>query len=115
MPSFRPMRDSKLVIAFSTCWVVGLLTPGSGNAPQMQSAFAGDAFAASAPRSWGRATAPAPAAAEYFRKSRLVTLMSPPGVVSQGPRPSDTDPFPSFATRVRLEATRMVARAPECV
>src|SRR3954469_18283551 len=114
MPSFRPISDSKVLIEFSMSMVVGL-DPGSGNAPQMQSAFAGDAFAASAPRSWGRATAPAPAAAEYFRKSRLVTLMSPPGVVSQGPRPSDTDPFPSFATRVRLEATRMVARAPECV
>src|SRR3954467_1120848 len=75
MPSFRPIRDSKLVIAFSTCSVVGLLTPGSGNAPQRQSAVEIEACAAGVPRTWGRATAPAPAAAEYFKKARLVTRM----------------------------------------
>src|SRR5205085_3848822 len=74
MPSLRPISVSKALIAFSTSVVVGL-EPGSGKAPQMQAAFAGDAFAASAPRSWGTAIAPAPAAAEYFRKSRLLTLM----------------------------------------
>src|SRR5437868_7148521 len=107
MPSFLPISVSKLLIAFSMSAVVGF-NPGSGNAPQMQGAFAGDAVALSEPTIWGSASAPAPAAV-YFRKSRLETRMRcPPAVDSPGPKPSDTDPLHPLRARVLLEATRMV-------